>query len=381
MALFDYTLEATSGHARAGSFETAHGIVRTPLFMPVGTSATVKGIRPETLHEIGAQIDPCEHVPSFAPTWCGSCRRGGRASFVHELFRPYLTDSGGFQVFSLADTLKLDEDGLTFKSIYDGSKIRWTPESNMEIQQKLGADIVMQLDQCTPYPAEYDFVDHAVELSANWARRCLAAHTRSDQTLFGIVQGGMELDLRMKSIELLTAINDESIANGHKGFGGFGIGGYSVGEEHEVMFETLGAVAQSLPENKPRYLMGVGNPTTLVKAVGVGVDMFDCVLPTRTARMGTAFSSSGRMNMRNAKYTHDFGPLDPQCSCPTCKNHSRAYIRHLVKQNEMLGAILLSIHNLYFLIQLMNRARDAIIADCYDEFLNDWMNSPAAQDY
>ena len=185
----------------------------------------------------------------------------------------------------------------------------------------------------------------------------------------------------MKSIELLTSINDESIANGHKGFGGFGIGGYSVGEEHEVMFETLGAVAQSLPENKPRYLMGVGNPTTLVKAVGVGVDMFDCVLPTRTARMGTAFSSSGRMNMRNAKYTHDFGPLDPQCSCPTCKNHSRAYIRHLVKQNEMLGAILLSIHNLHFLIQLMNRARDAIIADCYDEFLNDWMNSPAAQDY
>lgn len=381
MALFDYTLEATSGHARAGSFETAHGIVRTPLFMPVGTSATVKGIRPETLHEIGAQI-------ILANTYHLSLRPGAdlveEAGGLHSFMNysgPILTDSGGFQVFSLADTLKLDEDGLTFKSIYDGSKIRWTPESNMEIQQKLGADIVMQLDQCTPYPAEYDFVDHAVELSANWARRCLAAHTRSDQTLFGIVQGGMELDLRMKSIELLTSINDESIANGHKGFGGFGIGGYSVGEEHEVMFETLGAVAQSLPENKPRYLMGVGNPATLVKAVGVGVDMFDCVLPTRTARMGTAFSSSGRMNMRNAKYTHDFGPLDPQCSCPTCKNHSRAYIRHLVKQNEMLGAILLSIHNLYFLIQLMNRARDAIIADCYDEFLNDWMNSPAAQDY
>lgn len=381
MALFDYTLVATSGHARAGSFETAHGIVRTPLFMPVGTSATVKGIRPETLHEIGAQI-------ILANTYHLSLRPGAdlveEAGGLHSFMNysgPILTDSGGFQVFSLADTLKLDEDGLTFKSIYDGSKIRWTPESNMEIQQKLGADIVMQLDQCTPYPAEYDFVDHAVELSANWARRCLAAHTRSDQTLFGIVQGGMELDLRMKSIELLTAINDESIANGHKGFGGFGIGGYSVGEEHEVMFKTLGAVAQSLPENKPRYLMGVGNPTTLVKAVGVGVDMFDCVLPTRTARMGTAFSSSGRMNMRNAKYTHDLRPLDPQCSCPTCKNHSRAYIRHLVKQNEMLGAILLSIHNLYFLIQLMNRARDAIIADCYDEFLNDWMNSPAAQDY
>ena len=236
MALFDYTLEATSGHARAGSFETAHGIVRTPLFMPVGTSATVKGIRPETLHEIGAQI-------ILANTYHLSLRPGAdlveEAGGLHSFMNysgPILTDSGGFQVFSLADTLKLDEDGLTFKSIYDGSKIRWTPESNMEIQQKLGADIVMQLDQCTPYPAEYDFVDHAVELSANWARRCLAAHTRSDQTLFGIVQGGMELDLRMKSIELLTAINDESIANGHKGFGGFGIGGYSVGEEHEVMF-------------------------------------------------------------------------------------------------------------------------------------------------
>lgn len=381
MALFDYTLEATSGHARAGSFETAHGTIQTPVFMPVGTSATVKGIRPETLREIGSQV-------ILANTYHLSLRPGAdlveEAGGLHKFMNypgPILTDSGGFQVFSLADTLKLDDDGLTFNSIYDGAKIRWTPEDNMVIQQKLGADIAMQLDQCTPYPAERDFVDAAVELSANWARHCLAAHTRQDQTLFGIVQGGMELDLRMKSIDLLQRINDESIASGHKGFGGFGIGGYSVGEDHEVMFQTLGQVAQSLPENKPRYLMGVGNPTTLVRAVGVGVDMFDCVLPTRTARMGTAFSSTGRMNMRNAKFMHDFGPLDPKCSCPTCRDHSRAYLRHLVKQNEMLGAILLSIHNLWFLIHLMQDARAAVLAGRYDEFLNDWMNSPAAQDY
>ena len=381
MALFDCTCDATSGHARALTYTTAHGDFHTPMFMPVGTSATVKGITTSQLRELGSQV-------VLANTYHLAMRPGAdlvaEAGGIHRFMNydgPMLTDSGGFQVFSLADTVKLSDDGVTFQSIYDGSKIHWTPEENMRIQELIGADIAMQLDQCAPYPATREFVARAVDYSSAWARRCLAAHTRSDQTLFGIVQGGMELDLRMKSIELLTAINDESIANGHKGFGGFGIGGYSVGEEHEVMFETLGAVAQSLPENKPRYLMGVGNPTTLVKAVGVGVDMFDCVLPTRTARMGTAFSSSGRMNMRNAKYTHDFGPLDPQCSCPTCKNHSRAYIRHLVKQNEMLGAILLSIHNLYFLIQLMNRARDAIIADCYDEFLNDWMNSPAAQDY
>lgn len=381
MALFDFHLEATSGTARAGRYETAHGTFTTPLFMPVGTSATVKGIRPQTLEEIGAQV-------ILANTYHLSLRPGAdlvaEAGGLHKFMNypgPILTDSGGFQVFSLADTLKLDEDGLTFNSIYDGSKIRWTPEENMEIQQKLGADIIMQLDQCTPYPAERDFVDKAVKLSANWARRCLAAHKREDQTLFGIVQGGMELDLRMKSIDLLKQINDESLSSGHKGFGGFGIGGYSVGESHEVMFETLGGVAAALPEDKPRYLMGVGNPTTLVRAVGVGIDMFDCVLPTRTARMGTAFSSQGRMNMRNAKYTHDFTPLDPLCDCPTCQNHTRAYIRHLVKQNEMLGAILLSIHNLHFLIHLMQDAREAILAGSYDEFLDAWMNSPAANDY
>ena len=381
MALFEYTVEAQSGHARAGSFETAHGTVKTPLFMPVGTSATVKGIRPQTLKELGSQI-------VLSNTYHLAMRPGAdlvaEAGGLHKFCAydgPMLTDSGGFQIFSLEDTCKLDDDGVTFTSIYDGDKIRWTPEDNMDIQQKLGADIIMQLDQCPPYPATREFVQRAVDLSANWARRCLAAHTREDQALFGICQGGMHLDLRLESIARLKKIGEESVASGRKDFAGFGIGGYSVGEDHETMFETLDDVARALPQNKPRYLMGVGNPTTLVRAVHEGVDMFDCVLPTRTARMGTAFSSQGRMNMRNAKYKHDFGPLDASCDCPTCKTHSRSYIRHLVKQNEMLGSVLLSIHNLYFLLHLMDRAREAILAGAYEEFYQDWMSSPAAKDY
>lgn len=381
MALFDCTLDAQCGHARALTYTTAHGDFHTPMFMPVGTHATVKGITTDQLHDLKSQV-------VLANTYHLSLRPGAdlvaEAGGVHRFMNydgPMLTDSGGFQVFSLADTLKLDDDGLTFRSIYDGAKVRWTPEENMAIQEKIGADIAMQLDQCTPYPADRAFVERAVDLSSAWARRCLAAHKRPDQTLFGIVQGGMELDLRLESVRRLREIEQESLAAGGRRFGGFGIGGYSVGEEHEVMFETLGTVARALPEDRPRYLMGVGNPTTLVRAVGEGVDMFDCVLPTRTARMGTAFSSTGRMNMRNAKYTHDFSPIDASCSCPTCRNHTRAYIRHLVKQNEMLGGILLSIHNLHFLIDLMGRAREAVIAGCYDEFLASWMASPAAKDY
>ena len=381
MALFDCTINATCGNARALTYETAHGSFQTPMFMPVGTSASVKGITVRQLHDLQSQV-------VLANTYHLSLRPGAdvvaEAGGVHSFMNydgPMLTDSGGFQVFSLADTLKLDADGLSFSSIYDGAKVRWTPEENMRIQEQLGADIAMQLDQCTPYPAERDFVAKAVDLSANWAKRCLAAHKRPDQTLFGIVQGGMELDLRLESVRRLREIEEESLAAGGRRFGGFGIGGYSVGEEHDVMFQTLGDVARALPEDRPRYLMGVGNPTTLVRAVREGVDMFDCVLPTRTARMGTAFSSQGRMNMRNAKYTRDFTPLDPQCACPTCQHHTRAYIRHLIKQNEMLGGILLSIHNLHFLLDLMRRAREAVLAGAYEEFYREWMESPAAQDY
>lgn len=381
MSLFDCRIDAECGHARALTYETAHGNFQTPMFMPVGTSATVKGITPKVLRELNSQV-------VLANTYHLSMRPGAdliaEAGGVHKFMNydgPMLTDSGGFQVFSLADTVKLDEDGVTFKSIYDGHRVKWTPEENMAIQQKIGADIVMQLDQCAPYPAEKDFVARAVELSSMWAKRCLALHNKKDQTLFGIVQGGMHLDLRLQSINSLIEIENESMANGGRRFGGFGIGGYSVGEDHETMFETLGEVARALPQDRPRYLMGVGNPTTLVRAVGEGVDMFDCVLPTRTARMGTAFSSKGRMNMRNAKFEHDFTPLDHKCDCYTCKNFTRAYIRHLVKQNEMLGSILLSMHNIHFLLDLMRRARAAVIAGNYSEFLSDWLNSEGANDY
>ncbi len=381
MALFDFSVEATDGHARAASFTTAHGTVHTPVFMPVGTQATVKGVLPETLHRIGAQV-------VLANTYHLSLRPGAdivqEAGGLHKFMNwdgPILTDSGGFQVFSLADTLKLDPDGINFRSIYGGEHVRWTPESNMEIQQKLGADIIMQLDQCAPYPAPRDFVKNAMELSASWAERCLKAHTKDDQALFGIVQGGMHLDLRKENIRRLNEIGQKNLAAGGRDFDGFGIGGYSVGETHEQMFETLGTVAQSMPQNKPRYLMGVGNPTTLVRAVHEGVDMFDCVLPTRTARMATAFSSQGRMNMRNAKYTHDYGPLDPECNCPVCQSYSRAYIRHLIKCHEILGGMLLSEHNLFYLLNLMREARQAILDGEYEAFYRDWMDSPAANDY
>lgn len=241
----------------------------------------------------------------------------------------------------------------------------------MSIQQQLGADIVMQLDQCPPYPADREFVRTAVERSAAWARRCKDAHERTDQALFGIVQGGVHEDLRLESVARLSEI----------GFPGYGIGGYSVGEPHDLMLESLGPVCEALPRDRPRYLMGVGNPSTILEAIALGVDMFDCVLPTRTARLGTAFSSEGRLNLKNARFTRDFGPLDPQCSCSTCTGYSRAYIRHLVRAKEMLGAILLTTHNLHYLLDLTARARQAIEEERYAAFLASWRDSPAADDY
>lgn len=381
MALFDCRIDARSGHARALTYVTAHGDFQTPMFMPVGTHATVKGITPDRLKELGAQVVLANayHL-AMRPGADVVADAGGVHAFM-DYPGPMLTDSGGFQIFSLADTVKLTDDGVEFKSIYDGARVFWTPEENMRIQELIGADIAMQLDQCAPYPAERAFVERAVDLSAAWAKRCLAAHTRPDQTLFGIVQGGMHQDLRLESVRRLLEIESASVEAGGRRFGGFGIGGYSVGESHEVMFETLGSVARALPEDRPRYLMGVGNPTTLVRAVGEGVDMFDCVLPTRTARMGTAFSSTGRMNMRNAKFTRDFTPLDPTCGCYTCTHFTRAYLRHLIKQDEMLGGILLTIHNLHYLLDLMRRARAAVLAGVYDDFLQTWLESPASKDY
>ena len=382
MTLFDYEIQATSGAARAGRYETAHGCFTTPMFMPVGTHATVKGITSNMLKGLNSQVVLANTYHLYMRPGTDVVEEAGGVHGFMSYDGPMLTDSGGFQLFSLDHMMKTDADGVSFHARdYDGSKHRWTPESNMRIQESIGADIVMQLDQCVGYPAKKEDVAASTKLSWEWAQRCLAAHKRADQALFGIVQGGMHLDLRLESVHRLLQIEQDSVAAGGRRFDGFGIGGYSVGEDHDVMFETLGRVVEELPRDRPRYLMGVGNPTTLVRAVGVGVDMFDCVLPTRTGRMGTAFSSSGRMNMRNAKYTHDFGPLDPQCSCETCTQYSRAYIRHLVKQNEMLGGILLSMHNLHFLIDLMRRAREAVLAGDYDAFLAQWMSSPAAKDY
>ena len=382
MALFDYEIQAQSGAARAGRFETAHGDFTTPLFMPVGTHATVKGITSRGIQELNAQVVLANTYHLYMRPGADVVQEAGGVQAFMNYDGPMLTDSGGFQLFSLDHMMKTDADGVSFHARdYDGSRHRWTPECNMEIQERIGADIVMQLDQCVGYPAEREAVEASTKLSWEWAERCLAAHKRPDQALFGIVQGGMHLDLRLESVRRLLAIEQASLDAGGRRFDGFGIGGYSVGEEHDIMFQTLGDVCAALPTDRPRYLMGVGNPTTLVRAVGVGVDMFDCVLPTRTGRMGTAFSSTGRMNMRNAKYTRDFGPLDPTCTCETCTHYTRAYIRHLVKQGEMLGGILLSMHNLHFLIDLMRRAREAVLAGAYDEFLSEWMASPAADDY
>jgi queuine tRNA-ribosyltransferase len=289
---------------------------------------------------------------------------------------PILTDSGGFQIFSLADTLKVDADGVTFASILDGSRHRWSPEDNMRLQNQLGADIIMQLDQCTPYPCEKNVVKAAVLRSASWAQRCRRAQQNPKQALFAIVQGGVFADLRRESVARLLEIDAQL-----QPFEGFGIGGYSVGEPHELMFETLGDVAGSLPHDRPRYLMGVGNPSTLLSAIERGIDLFDCVLPTRTARMGTAFTSEGKLNLRNARFATDLEPLDPACSCPTCTGYSRAYLRHLVLSKEILASVLLSIHNLHFLIELMAQTRQAIIRGDYDLFLRGWRSSAAAQDF
>ncbi|HZL07318.1 MAG TPA: tRNA guanosine(34) transglycosylase Tgt [Coriobacteriia bacterium] len=368
---FDLIASDRGTAARSGVFHTAHGLVRTPTFMPVGTRATVKGLVPDQLRDLGAEIVLANTYHLFLRPGSDLIAEAGGLHAFMGWDRAILTDSGGFQVFSLADTFKLDDDGVTFQSIVDGAWHRWTPEENMRVQEDLGGDIIMQLDQCPPYPAEEARVAQAVRRSATWAARCKAAHMREDQALFGIVQGGVYGHLRSESVERLTEI----------GFPGYGIGGYSVGEPHDLMLESLAPVCEALPADRPRYLMGVGNPTTILLAIGLGIDMFDCVLPTRTARLGTAFSSEGRLNLKNARFARDFGPLDATCTCPTCVQHSRAYLRHLVNTKEMLGAILLTIHNLHFLLDLTVRARAAIEDGTYAAFLAAWLEGSGADDY
>ncbi len=380
---YEIVAEDPATHARAGILHTPHGDVPTPLFMPVGTKATVKGILTDTLRDIGAHI-------VLANTYHMEMRPGSELvdemGGLHDFMRwerPILTDSGGFQVFSHGEFTKLTNEGVRFRSVdYDGRYVFWSPEDNVAIQRRLGADIIMQLDQCPGYPSPKAYVERAVELSSMWAERCWQAHEQAGhltaqgtpQALFGIVQGGMHMDLRLRSLAQLESIGD---------FPGYGIGGYSVGEDHETMFETLEPlVSEHMPRTKPRYLMGVGNPTTLIRGVACGIDLFDCVLPTRTARMGTAFSTQGRLNFKNACHAHDHGPLDPGCDCPVCTGgYTRAYLHHLVRSKEMLGSILLSTHNLYFLLNLMRRARQAIIDGRYAAFVQEWMDSPAVEDF
>ena len=363
-------------NARTACLHTPHGEIRTPVFMPVGTRGTVKGLLPEQLEAIGAQVVLANAYHLYLRPSAKLIQELGGLHALMNWDHPILTDSGGFQIFSLSDTVKIDDDGVSFASIVDGSRHRWTPEDNMRVQNQLGADIIMQLDQCTPYPYPWESVSQAVKRSAQWAHRCRVAHKDERQALFAIVQGGVFMDLRMESIKRLLEIDGEVGS-----FEGFGIGGYSVGEPHELMLESLGQVADSLPRDRPRYLMGVGNPTTLLRSIALGIDMFDCVLPTRTARMGTAFSGEGKLNLRNARFRADRAPVDPQCDCPTCRGYSRAYIRHLILSNEMLASILLSVHNLYYLIDLMAQARRAIEGGRYETFMENWENSPAARDF
>ncbi|MDR1712932.1 MAG: tRNA guanosine(34) transglycosylase Tgt [Coriobacteriales bacterium] len=378
MTVFDFQIQASDPlcAARAGVFTTPHGELRTPVFMPVGTKATVKAMTPEQLRHLGAQILLANTYHLFLRPGDELIREAGGLHAFMNWDRPLLTDSGGFQVFSLADTLKLSDDGVGFASIVDGQRFHWTPEDNVAVQNHIGADIIMQLDQCTPYPCETATLHQAVVRSAEWARRCRVAHQRPDQALFAIVQGGTDLTERLQSVQRLLEIDSQTA-----GFPGFGIGGYSVGEPHQLMFETLPAVAQALPVDRPRYLMGVGNPTTLLRAVACGVDMFDCVLPTRTARTGTVFSHQGRMNLRNARYKNDFQPLDDSCDCPTCQGFSRAYLHHLVMAREMLASVALTQHNLRFLLRLMEDCRQAICTGRFGQLLAQWENSAAVDDF
>ncbi|WP_019533517.1 tRNA guanosine(34) transglycosylase Tgt [Paenibacillus ginsengihumi] len=349
--------------ARLGRVHTPHGTIETPAFMPVGTQATVKTMSPEELKQMDAQIILSNTYHLFLrPGHEIVSRAGGLHGFMN-WDRPILTDSGGFQVFSLSEMRKISEEGVEFRSHLNGDRLFISPEKSIEIQNALGSDIMMAFDECPPYPAEHSYAKQSLERTTRWAERCLKAHARpGEQALFAIVQGGMYADLRKQSVAELTSMD----------FPGYAIGGLSVGEPKHLMYEMLEVTTPLLPHNKPRYLMGVGSPDALVEGSIRGIDMFDCVLPTRIARNGTVMTSSGRLVVRNAKFQDDFGPLDPECSCYTCKNYSRAYIRHLIKADETFGIRLTTYHNLHFLLELMRQVRQAIredrLLDFRDEF-------------
>lgn len=356
MSAVTYELIKTEKHtgARLGRIHTPHGTFETPMFMPVGTLATVKTLSPEELKEMGAGIilsntyhlwlRPGEDIVQEA---------GGLHSFMN-WDQGILTDSGGFQVFSLSDLRNITEEGVHFRNHLNGEKLFLSPEKSMQIQNALGSDIIMAFDECPPYPATYDYMKQSVERTSRWAERCLTAHQNTEkQSLFGIVQGGEFEDLRKQSANDLVSLD----------FPGYAIGGLSVGEPKDIMNRVLETTTPLLPANKARYLMGVGSPDSLIDGVIRGIDMFDCVLPTRIGRNGTCMTSTGRLVVRNAKYARDFRPIDENCDCHVCQTYSRAYIRHLVKCNETFGFRLTSYHNVYFLIHLMKQVREAIKED------------------
>jgi tRNA-guanine transglycosylase (EC 2.4.2.29) len=352
--------------ARLGRIHTPHGSFETPVFMPVGTQATVKGMSPDELKEIGANIILSNTYHLFLRPGTDIVREAGGLHGFMRWDRSILTDSGGFQVFSLSDLRDITEEGVTFRSHIDGSKKFMSPEISIKAQNDLGADIIMAFDECTPYPCEYEYAKKSMERTTRWAKRCKEAHARpDDQALFGIVQGSVYPDLRKESAKQITDLD----------FPGYAVGGLSVGEPAEMMKEILEETVPLLPSDRPRYLMGVGSPDYLIEGAIRGIDMFDCVLPTRIGRNGTVFTSRGRIIVRDAKYARDFTPLDPECDCYVCRNFTRAYIRHLFKAGEILGLRLATWHNLQFLINLMSRIREAIREDRLLDFRKEFFST------
>ena len=344
--------------ARYGILHTPHGDVETPMFMPVGTQATVKGIWPEMLHQMKSQVVLANTYHLWLRPGDDVVKMAGGLHQFMSYHGPLLTDSGGFQVFSLGKMRKIEEEGVYFRSYIDGSKLFLSPEKSIEIQENLGADIIMSFDECAPYPCSYDYMKRSVERTLRWAKRGQDAHRKENQALFGIVQGGEYADLRKLSA---TALSDMD-------FPGYSIGGTSVGEPKDVMYQMIDDSVKWLPDHKPRYLMGVGNPIDLIEGAIRGIDMFDCVLPTRVARHGALMTHQGRLNINNEKYKYDFTPIDEKCSCYACKNYTKAYIRHLHKEDEIFGKSLMSIHNVQFLLDLSKEIRDAVKEDRLLEF-------------
>jgi queuine tRNA-ribosyltransferase len=362
---------ARDREARAGFLSTPRGQVETPAFMPVGTKGTVKGLTPGDLREAGAGVVLGNTYHLYLRPGSGLIEEAGGLHAFMGWDGPILTDSGGYQVFSLAQTRRISEEGVEFASVYDGSPHVFTPELTTRVQEDLGSDVAMVLDECPPANASREYHEDSLRRTARWAERSKAVHEKEDQALFGIVQGGLYPDLREESLGRAVEI----------GFDGYAVGGLSVGESREEMLRTLALTAPKLPAEKPRYFMGIGDPIGILQVIALGVDMFDCVLPTRLARHGAALTPEGRLNLKNARYRRDFGPLDPGCSCEACTSYSRAYLAHLVRENELLGHRLVTLHNVRFTVDLCRRARREIEEGCFGAWSRAWISRYAGSNH